>query len=465
MNEKTSQTSLTSPPSEELLDIKQLLLFLWRKKFIIVIIMIISGLLGIVLKPRIFPRTYITSCDISLKFRGVETHHNPDGSIFSPQQIISPSIIENAISSHGLDASKYSGVEKHLSITPIIPEGVTRTPDNPFFPTQYSINFTTKSDKPFSANEKSKFLNYVVDSFRKNYRHQHGGRLISQLDINKDIIQSGDYVDVISTYETIIDNLILTIDDRIKESNNFISPNSGLSFEQIKNNLKLLRNVTISKPKSLVQNLKITKDKDSLLNLYQFQIMEKQAECDKKLSEAEVANNLLEKLTKPDHPGMPAENEKKNDDLDGEKISLTVGKSLIDDIRKNDYYQTLVNTALSAETTAGNLKIDIAQLKRNLDELKKNENNQQNESATINKIESLLKTLEGTLKVWFQESSKLNQEFVAINLGDVIQIASGPSSVILQSRYVKLFLAFMVLLPVGCFTIWAAFSQIFCRNQ
>ena len=93
--QQPNPTQDTYYPDDEI-ELIDYLRVLWKwKVFILLIVILCAGVaMGLTLVK--YPVKQITECIISLNFSGIENHKNPDNTLFSKEQIITPAILTRA---------------------------------------------------------------------------------------------------------------------------------------------------------------------------------------------------------------------------------------------------------------------------------------------------------------------------------------------------------------------------------
>jgi len=141
----------------------------------------------------------------------------------------------------------------------------------------------------------------------------------------------------------------------------------------------------------------------------------------KKEAEALVARNLLKELAPP----LSASRTKSGTFSTGGE-NVAIDNSFIESLIKNNYYKTLVETSLKAETEAKELALDKKFWEKEIAAL--NENRQgKNTNEKIGKALMLkLKMIVGDLSILLNEANMLNQEYLGGVMYGSVQIVGGP---------------------------------------
>jgi len=336
---------------------------LWKWKiFIILMVILCAGLtMGVVMVK--YPIKYVTDCTISLNFPGIEKHHNPDGSLFSKEQIITPAILTKA--SAFLRKKKAElpeeDIREMIDIESVIPPEIQEKMEAAekkketytFFPNQFSISLTLERSDTFSIKERNRLLLSIVDEYRKDFEKKYGEKPLVVVKFPANFLANSDYLDAINTFKVRTSNFIKFLDSKIGKAGIFRSQKTGDSFIDVKNDLELLNDIKVSEIEATIKILKLTKNKDNLINVYRYKIRTVDIERKKKEKEASIARKLLKDMKQQGR----YETSKGVVDKKGE-TSLVLDTSFIKDMVKEDSSALLLRTALQAEVKAKNLEVD-----------------------------------------------------------------------------------------------------------
>ena len=161
------------PYYEDEINLIDYLRVLWKWKiFIILMVILCVGLTASVIMVK-YPIKYVTDCTISLNFPGIEKHHNPDGSLFSKEQIITPAILTKAAAFLQKTKTELSeeNIRKMIDIETVIPPEIQEKMEAAekkketytFFPNQFSISLTLEQSDILPIKERNRILLSIVD--------------------------------------------------------------------------------------------------------------------------------------------------------------------------------------------------------------------------------------------------------------------------------------------------------------
>ena len=240
-------------------------------------------------------------------------------------------------------------------------------------------------------------------------------------------LANSDYIDTINTFKARVDSFINFLDAKIAKAGFLRSQKTGDSFIDIKNDLELLNNISISKTEAAIKTLKLTKNKDNLINLYRHKIRTIEVERKKKENEALVAKKLLKDMRQSERyePSKGAVGKK------GE-TNLVLDTSFIKDLIKEDSSSLLLKTALQAEVKAKNLEVDKKFLEEEIALLKEKEKEKENIAFVVTD----LKDIEGRIVALSKRANELNIEYLGKLVSNVVQVVRDPETSSVRSKSV-----------------------------
>ncbi len=416
----------------ELIDYLRLL---WRWKWVIALMVVICAGAAIGITMVKYPTKYITECIIALNFPGIEKHRNPDGTLFDKNQIITPAILSRAAAS--LQKEEVVSLREMIAIKAIIPPEVQeeikkaekRKESYAFFSNQFSLALATEQKDIFSEEEKSRILLSIVDEYRKEFERKYGEEPLVAINFSDDLLAKYDYGEVVDTFKTKIDTFIKFLDSKVKKAGFFRSQKTGrLSFIDIKSDAESLRNIELSKTEAIIGTLKLTKNKEDLINQYKYNIRKIEIRKRKKEKEASIAHRLLKEMRQTGRYELSKE-------ASSEKgTSLVLDSSFIENLIKNDYFSSLLKTALKAEVEAKNLEVDKEFLEKKIIILKEKKDGKPKNIACVQKS---LKTVKDEISILSQRANELNMEYLRRSVAGAVQVIKDPETFKTRSGNLK----------------------------
>ena len=144
--------------------------------------------------------------------------------------------------------------------------------DVSYFPSQYVVSFY--KDWKMSGTETTEILNAVLESYREWFLDTYTNTAVLTVTGNMINYHNYDYaeaVDIIKEQVEIMQNYVA---ERLNDAPDFRSANTGLSFGDIQTSLNTIESIDLAKLVSYVENNNLTKDKQRLIEYYNYNIKE-----------------------------------------------------------------------------------------------------------------------------------------------------------------------------------------------
>ncbi|MBW2544316.1 MAG: hypothetical protein JRD43_02350, partial [Deltaproteobacteria bacterium] len=260
------------------------------------------------------------------------------------------------------------------------------------------------------------------------------------------------------TFKVRTGNFIKFLDSRIAKAGFFRSQKTGDSFIDLKNDLELLDNIKISGIEANIKTLKLTKNKENLINVYRHKIRTIDVERKKKEKEALIAKKLLKDMKQPGRyePSKGAGREK------GE-TNLILDTTFIKDLVKEDSSALLLKTALQAEIRAKNLEVDKEFLEEEIALLREKEKEKEKEKENIAYIQTGLKDIEDKIVVLSKRANDLNREYLGRLINNAIQVVNDPETSSVRGKSIKKIVLLAGIVALFMFVFLAFFIE-YIRN-
>lgn len=241
---------------------------------------------------------YYSEIIIEYTGQSAERGKAADGSELNVYEIISPNIIEKALSDVGSKLSP-ENVRSSMSITPIIPQKILDLQksklDNgqeyDYFPTKYLIKYVD-----YYGGSKN-FTQDLLDAIIKNYMIYYSERYVNKeslTQINKDLDSgTNDYLEMAEIISTNTDKVSEILKHRSLASADYRSPSTGMSFLDLLYRYQELGKIDIPSLFAYIFSNQVTRDRDVLIKKYtnkrdQYYIAQKNG-----LAQAELTLDLM----------------------------------------------------------------------------------------------------------------------------------------------------------------------------
>ncbi len=273
----------------------------YKYKVLVVIIIIISIAGAYFYVNR--NQTYTAEILIKYNDGNAEKGLNPKGDKFDVYEIITPSIIANAIRDLNLSINT-EDVRRSVVIAPLIPDEVNEIKKSKvkageeytYYPVQYYVSYTVGSDKS------GVYARNMLDAIMQSYDRYYAEKYLNQSNLpdlsDKDISEQYDYLDRAEILEGKVNSIISYLIDKHAEGKEFRSAITGMNFVDLQGEYNNLRNFEIKSLFSLVFSGRLTNDREKLIKNYEYRIEQLSFNSSKKQEESKTALNILKEYSK-----------------------------------------------------------------------------------------------------------------------------------------------------------------------
>lgn len=315
---------------------------------------------------------------INFTYSGIEKGLDPAGKVFDVNTVKNPEVIKDTLEELKLPLDDIDSLRSSITIEGIVPDdvidkittykGIIDMGSNSamsaaqeilstdYNPTQYKVQFNY-ADTDFSGSEAVEFLNTMLDCYRDYFFRTYGynealGSAVTVLDYN-----DYDYAEALDVFSTSLSSLKSYVDTlSAGDTTRFRSTATGYTFSDLSDSINTLRSIDLDVISSYIAVNNVTKDKESLINYYDYRIEEltrQQAVQKERLTAITESLNAYEK----DQIIIFGNG---NEDTNTQS---TVG---------SEEYNKLINEKISAQTNVSNTTQEIAKYKLRLVDLKSN---------------------------------------------------------------------------------------------
>jgi len=419
---------------EDEIDLKELFSVLWRWKWLICIVLIASVILA-------YGWTFLHSRSstrslIQLNFSGIDKHLYPDGTQFEMHDIIAQDILHAAADS--LDKTEHrdlylSNPRSFIFVDPFIPievkekvKAMERNKQTYFYlPSQFQISFIQPRNGVFSHEEKKQVLLAINKAFEDKFVEEYVNKKLLAVNLTPDILDRYDYIEVVDIYKAYLDTYIAYINDMIEDAGLYRSPQSGVSFVDIRTSLENIRKMDLYEIESILKVSLETKQNDALIKKYQYRLKSLTKEMQKKQEEARIAKALLQDV-------WQQENVRNSVDVGSSSSQsspqILMDVSVLDKLSEKDYKAVLLQRALDAEVAANSLKIDESFLNEEIAVLINRKNAGDNLGIPIAYIDSSLETIRKDISALGVRANDLSEEYLGTRYSGIVKVLQDPVS-------------------------------------
>ncbi len=419
---------------EDEIDLKELFSVLWRWKWLICIVVIASVILA-------YGWTFLhsrssTKSLIQLNFSGIDKHLYPDGTQFEMHDIIAQDILHAAADS--LDKTEHrdlylSNPRSFIFVDPFIPievkekvKAMERNKQTYFYlPSQFQISFIQPRNGVFSHEEKKQVLFAINKAFEDKFVEEYVNKKLLAVNLTPDILDRYDYIEVVDIFKAYLDTYITYVDDMIQKAGLYRSPQSGISFVDIRTSLENIKKMDLYEIESILKVSLETKQNDALIKKYQYRLKSLTKEMQKKQEEARIAKALLQDV-------WQQENVRNSVDVGSSSSQsspqILMDVSVLDKLSEKDYKAVLLQRALDAEVAANSLKIDESFLNEEIAVLINRKNAGDNLGIPIAYIDSSLETIRKDISALGVRANDLSEEYLGTRYSGIVKVLQDPVS-------------------------------------
>lgn len=417
------------------IDLMEIVRTLLKHKYVIGVITLVFTVvtvIGGIIYNKLNTHSTVT---IGFNYPEIEVGKNPDGSIFYPENIISPTIITNVydINKGALKNKKKEDFRKSIEINGIIPKAIQNKIENAlkngekvaYTPTNYKI----------STDENRSILMELIDKsiadYLEKYKPNNQVALVENLD-------NYDYADIYRILNEKINILNNNIEQQ--EKKNYVSNTLNFSFDELKSNLQTLQNVELQDFYSYYLVNGFTKDEVTKIIRTKNLINDLQLKKEILDEKANVLKGMLKEF-RADNRQM---------------VVPTLGEFGIKLNTENEHYTKLLDEYLKLEDSA---KETVYQIRLAQEELKKIETPSESErEILIKKQVDVITKLNEIIKKY----NKINEEYINSKYSEMIKIVI-PVTEETEGKSVVIYLGIGVILG-GILGVLVAFLKEFKKN-
>ena len=283
------------------------------KKYFMVWLMVAVIIGGLIAGVSVFFNTTSSApvhAVVSFNYDGIEKGKNPDGTDFDWNTLKSPQIIEDALTTCGLELDLLESVRRGIRIEGKVPEdsyqrmntyrniyenatngqlaAAQAMLDVSWFSTQYNLTFNYK-ESGLTRSQAVDVLNAMLDAYRDFFFKQFGyneamGNALSSMDY-KDY----DYAQAVDMFRTTLQELSRYVNNlSTDDTTRFRSTVTGCTFADLKSSISTLQTLDLDLISSYLNVNNISKDKDRLQTYYEYRIqnLERQKKTDEEILKA-----------------------------------------------------------------------------------------------------------------------------------------------------------------------------------
>lgn len=291
---------LTDSQYPDEITFSDLLMDIWKYRVVITIFVSLTLLLCVIGFYVLNPVRYKTSCVVGLNFPGIEKKAYPDGSPFSKDDILAPSIIAASIKKTDFDIKTLRGMLTIKAINPPNIKDKQAEEKGYIFPSnQFVIALQTDDSKSISSSAKEKIIYEIIKQYRDNFYR----RFYYQFVENIETIHDGeskiiDPSEVLTLIDAKAKSLLSFLNHKMDVSPMFTGGETGLSFDDLIRQVTLFYNKDYQTIERRVASYGLIERQNMINKNYNEYITELKKQAELKSAEAKIILNQMVKAVK-----------------------------------------------------------------------------------------------------------------------------------------------------------------------
>lgn len=351
---------------------------------------------------------------VSFTFDGIEEGLDPKGNKFDVNSLKNPSVIESALTELGHPLDELETIRQGISIEGIIPsDAVDRITtyksiyesgsnsamtaaqamlDVTYYPTQYKVKFNYAATT-FNDTQAVEIFNTILECYRDYFFETYGynealGSAVKAVDYTV-----YDYAEAIDIFDTTLSTMKGYVESLASEdTTRFRSAYTGYTFADLSDAIEAVQTMDLDRISSYVTVNNVTKDKNTLIDYYQYRIDALTREKTVASENLATINNAIETY---------------------QKDSITIFGNGTDntntqETKASEQYDALINKRLSAQNTVSTKTQQINFYNQRIKALKEKPASSDDK---IEKVEEDLKTLNEKVDDFIDKINKTADEY------------------------------------------------------
>lgn len=407
---------------EEGISLKEIFDALKCQKRVITVFVLLAFIISVIASTAYLflykPHTGTLKALISFNYDGVEKGLDPHGKILEIDKIKSPVVLDRVMDSLNLYERKLTteDLRKNIDIQGIVPDDIVekiltinkmaekdvtkleKLEELDYHPTQYLVIFNIDRNLGLSSSEAKTVLNEILHEYRKYFFETYGDKDVLSSAIGELNYEEYDYPEIARVMRGQLNIIRSYLSDKQKKSPDFRAKSTQKSFGDIISYINILEDVDVSRMSSLISSYNLTKDKNRLISLYQYRIEQYEVELAKKKDEALMAQEAIDKYQKDKNlvvvPGIAGET--------GGMLELEGG---------DEYYDQLVERALTAGATASDLQHEIEYFNKVIEKLNNDQTSDELKQKYMKEADKLVAEVSDKLREWIDITNQTVDEY------------------------------------------------------
>ena len=384
----------------EEISIKELIMTLYRNKYLIAIITLVILFTSLVFSVYLNNASKEAQILIDINHTKIKEGKNPDGSAFDPYDIVAPFVLKDVIDALDMtETVSINDIRSKTVIEPLVPDSIQKKREFllekegetlQYHPDEFLLTVTTGGsiDDQLAV----QIANQIVDSYMNYFTQEYiNATIVTNRLINFNT-EDYDYADISNVLHMQLEDII-AFNERIHQMDpSFRSKETGFSFNEIAETVKVIDEIDLNRIDSLISSYKLTKDRDRLRVYYEYMIEQLNLKKEKLASSSGVSKEMLDKLENSNQSIIKT--------LNGE-----IGDS------RDSYFTKLILRSSDFGESAADVQRQITYYERELGELQEGTALIDSNSEVKEEVVGLIKKTSINIQQWIEMSNLTANEF------------------------------------------------------
>jgi len=435
-------------------------------KMVLISSIICMAIIGYVVAFNFFPLRHIAYLDVELNFKGIENGKNPNGTVFSPNQLIAPALMNKAseVMNHIEGTTKFQNMSQYISVNPVIPWVIKdkmllaerNRQDFLYYPVKWKMIFSLNQNShvQFTSQEMLQYLEELTNAYRQDIKSDENAQIVAVPPIERLKTLVLDPVDKLHYLNSMINSSVNNITNIMPKSE-YISSSAGISFDSAIKALNNLSKITVANLLDASGQMQGVASPDIYLMQLKQRGEQLQLTAQKAGAEAVVAEKLFENVRKNKEDRNPHETARLGE--------ARVDNDLINFIQKSDVQLLLIQKILEARMAESRALAEFESIRHQEQKIQKSDNVKEQQSLEAKLNKQIEMAIDETI-YWGKAANQVYQEYMTKVCGSVMTITARTYSWGAYRVWCGIILG-MMFIPLLLTAILAFLEQLVRKND
>ena len=283
------------------ISIKEIIEIVWRNKWLIIIITLLSGILALVAGNVMTLRNERVETIISLEWSGLVEGTYPNGNRFIYNTMFESYVFSDALINAEIENVTITQLRSALVIKPILPasairlveQSIERGEQITYYATEYKLTLELGT-LPIDHEQATLLLEYLIMAFMTDFESKYIQKSVVLKYTDVDL----DHYDYDETYQVFVNQtevLESVIERALETGSEFTSSSLNIGFSDLLSRVILLKSIDLENINTRVNTHMLTKESDFLITRIEFLIDQQTLALDKLLAyESKLQANIID---------------------------------------------------------------------------------------------------------------------------------------------------------------------------